>query len=155
GSFGGGVVTERLGRRRVIAVCAAAHGVGLVALGIAPTWLPFVAAALPAGLGAGAIDGGINGLVLDAGSRGRGRALNNLHLFFSIGALTSPLVAGRLVDVGLAWQAIVAGSGLAAVVLAVAVGALPMPDGRHPRRAGAERAVDPTRPGAPRSLRTW
>ena len=57
-----------------------------------PTWGLFLALAIPFGLGSGAIDGGMNGLVLDLYPDGRGRALNLLHLFFSLGALASPLV---------------------------------------------------------------
>ena len=118
GSFGGGFVTERLGRRTVLTLVAALHGAGFVGLGIAPSWPVFLFAALPAGLGAGGIDGGMNGLFLDLFPTGRGRALNLLHVFFSIGALSAPLAVGRLVDAGIPWQLIVVASGLAAIVVA-------------------------------------
>ena len=52
----------------------------------------------PFGLGGGALDGGVNGLFLDLYPESRGRALNLLHLSFSVGALASPLArrpAGR------------------------------------------------------------
>ena len=38
GSFGGGMVTERLGRRRVLAGAALVHGVGLAVLAFVPPW---------------------------------------------------------------------------------------------------------------------
>lgn len=133
GSFGGGFVTERLGRRTVLTLVAALHGIGFVGLGIAPSWPVFLFAALPAGLGAGGIDGGMNGLFLDLFPTGRGRALNLLHVFFSIGALSAPLAVGRLVDAGIPWQLIVVSSGLAAIVVAGLFVVVAVPAGRHAR----------------------
>ena len=94
GSFGGGPATERLGRRTVLTGAALLHGAGIIGLGLAPSWAAFMVLALPAGLGAGALDGGSNGLFLDLFRTGRGRAMNLLHLFFSVGALSAPLIVG-------------------------------------------------------------
>jgi fucose permease len=135
GSLGGGLVTERLGRRTVFTLAVGLHGAGFVALGIAPSWGVFLLAALPAGLSAGAIDGGMNGLFLDLFPSGRGRALNLLHLFFSVGALSAPLAVGRLVEVGVEWQTIFIATGLVAFVLAALFAVVRMPDGRHARAA--------------------
>ncbi len=131
GSLGGGVVTERLGRRRVLALAAIAHGAGIATLGIVPAWDVVLLAALPAGLGAGALDGGGNGLILDLYPASRGRALNALHLFFSIGALSSPLVVGRLVDAGVAWQLVVLVTAAATVPVAVLFAVVQLPHGRR------------------------
>ncbi|MDO8484193.1 MAG: MFS transporter, partial [Candidatus Limnocylindrales bacterium] len=131
GSLGGGIVTERLGRRRVLVLAAVFHGLGLAALGIVPEWTAVLVAALPAGLGAGAIDGGVNGLILDLFPTTRGRALNTLHLFFSIGALASPLVVGQLVEAGAAWQAVVVGTALVALPVAGLFAMVSLPHGRH------------------------
>ena len=135
GSLGGGLVIERLGRRTVLSLAAALHGGGLVAFGIAPSWTVFVLVAISAGLGAGAIDGGTNGLFLDLFRSGRGRALNLLHVFFSLGALSAPLAVGRLVESGVAWQAILVGTGVAAISVAVLFVVVAVPDGRHGRLA--------------------
>jgi fucose permease len=144
GSFGGGPATERLGRRTVVGAAVGIHALGLVALGLAPSWEVFLVAALPGGLGAGAVDGGINGLFLDRFRTGRGRALNLLHLFFSLGALSAPLAVGVLVDGGVGWQAIIVMTGLVAIPVALSFGIVPMPSGR--RRAGTADAMpsDPT-----------
>ncbi len=133
GSLGGGLVIERLGRRTVLSLAAGLHGFGLVAFGVAPSWIVFLLVAIPAGLGAGAIDGGVNGLFLDLFRSGRGRALNLLHVFFSLGALSAPLAVGRLVESGVAWQAILVISGLAAIVVAVLFGVVTLPHGRRAR----------------------
>jgi fucose permease len=131
GSFVGGLVTERTGRRPVLAASAALHGLGLLALGVAPGWSLFLLAAVPAGLGAGSLDGGTNGLFLDLFATARGRALNNLHLFFGLGALAAPIAIGVLSEAGVAWQAIIAGTGLAAVPVAVTFAVAGMPSGRR------------------------
>jgi len=131
GSLGGGIVTERLGRQTVLVLAAVLLILGLVVLGTVPVWVIFLLAAVPAGLGAGAIDGGANGLILDLFPASRGRALNTLHLFFSVGALSSPLVVGRLVEAGVAWQAIVLGTAAVAVPIAVLLAVVPLPHGRH------------------------
>lgn len=131
GSLGGGLVTERLGRRTVLSLAAALHGVGFIGFAIAPSWELFLVAALPAGLGAGGLDGGGNGLVLDLYRSGRGRALNLLHLFFSLGALTAPLAVGRLVEGGVPWPSIVGVTGIGALLIAGLFLVVRMPDGRH------------------------
>jgi len=97
GSMLGGLLTGRLGRRVVLSLAVVLIVLGLVGLATVPTWGLFIAAGVPFGFGAGAIDGGTNGLILDLYPTGRGRALNLLHLFFSLGALASPLVVGRLI----------------------------------------------------------
>jgi len=65
GSFGGGPLTERFGRPLVLGAAALLHGAGIASLGLAPGWTVFLIAAIPAGFGAGCLDGGSNGLVLD------------------------------------------------------------------------------------------
>lgn len=131
GSLGGGVVTERLGRRRVLALAAVSHGVGIAALGIVPAWGVVLAAAIPAGLGAGALDGGVNGLILDLYPGSRGRALNTVHLFFSLGALASPLIVGQLVGAGVAWQALVVATAAVTFPVAGLFAVAKLPHGRH------------------------
>jgi MFS transporter, FHS family, glucose/mannose:H+ symporter len=147
GSLGGGLLTERLGRRFVLGIAVGVHAIGLVALGLAPSWLVFLVAGMPSGLGAGAVDGGVNGLFLDRFRSGRGRALNLLHLFFSIGALVAPLAIGFLVEGGTGWQAIVVATGVTAIPIAVLFGIVTMPGGRRHGRVPAEPGLDPPAPG--------
>ena len=148
GSLGGGVLTERVGRRGILVGAALSHGVGLAALAFLPPWAIVLASAVPGGLGAGALDGGANGLILDLHHAARGRALNTLHLFFSLGALSSPLVVGQLVDAGVAWQWIVGVSALAVIPLAGAYAIARLPHGRH-------RADETTSRGAGHIALSW
>jgi fucose permease len=140
GSLAGGIVTERIGRRRVLTVGALLIAVGLVALGTVTSWPLFLLAAVPFGLGSGAIDGGGNALILDLFATGRGRALNLLHLFFSLGALGSPFIVGQLVEAGVPWQAVLLGTGLAAFALAGLLAIASMPSGRHHGGSGGAQA---------------
>jgi fucose permease len=131
GSFSGGFLTERLGRRRVLTLGGALAAAGFGGLGGAPSWPAFLALAVPAGLGAGLLDGGGNGLFLDLCPTARGRALNLLHLFFSIGALAAPVTIGLLVEGGMAWQLILVATGLAGIPIAVLYAVVPMPGGHR------------------------
>jgi fucose permease len=137
GSFGGGALTERLGRRLVLGGAILLTGLGTIGFGVAPSWVAFVLVAVLVGAGAGCVDGGVNGIVLDVYREGRGRALNLLHVSFSIGALTAPLVIGTLVERGIPWQAVVVGTGLVVATLAMAYVIVPMPSGRRVAVAAA------------------
>jgi fucose permease len=137
GSMGGGLLTERVGRRVVLTTAVSLLAFGLAALAVVPNWTLFLVAAVPFGVGMGAIDGGMNGLVLDLYPTGRGRALNLLHLCFSLGALASPLVVGRIVDAGASWQAVIFASAVAALPLAILFAVVRLPTGRHEHAPGS------------------
>ncbi len=131
GSLGGAVVTERIGRRPVLAFASVLLAAGLAILGIAPSWEAFILAAIPVGLGVGALDGGANGLYLDVFSSSRGGALNLLHLCFSLGALLAPLAVGPLVEAGMPWQVALLATAVVALLLGLPLLAVPMPAGRR------------------------
>jgi fucose permease len=150
GSFAGGTLTERLGRRFVLGGALLIHGAGIAGLGLAPTWELFMVATLVGGFGAGALDGGANGLVLDVYREGRGRAMNLLHTSFAVGALAAPLALGTLVEAGVPWQSVVVGTGVVIALLAIAYAVMQMPNGRRSRNAGA--TVDADGAHAGRSL---
>ena len=133
GALGGGFITERIGRRMVLPAGVLLIALGLAGQAAAPTWPAFLLATVPFGLGMGTVDGGSNGLILDLYPTSRGRALNLLHLFFSIGALASPLFVGRLLEAGAGWQTIILGTAVAALPIAVALAITHLPSGRHAR----------------------
>jgi fucose permease len=143
GSLVGGLLVERVGRRVVLAVGPLLLAGGLVAMALAPGWAVFLLATLPMAFGIGSVDGGVNGLFLDAFREGRGRALNTLHVFFSLGALGSPLVMGQLVDRGVAWQAILLAMAVAALPVAALFSVLAMPAGRRAPVASPETTEEP------------
>ena len=153
GAFSGGLLTERLGRRTVLCASVGLLGVGLLGESLAPTWPLLFVALVPTGWGAGATDGGINGLFLDLYRDARGGALNFLHLFFSIGALIGPFLFGELVTAGVSWRVIVFGVGLCALPIFGVLLAVAMPSGRHEQHAAEVRQEEIS--GAERSLRPF
>jgi len=141
GSFGGGLATERIGRRIVLSGAAVLVGLGLAVQATAPSWELFMVAAAPAGLGSGVVDGGMNGLILDLFKRRPGGALNLLHLFFSLGAAGSPLIVGQLVGAAVDWRMIVLATAVAAVIVGGLLASQVMPSGRHQRPTEADAAA--------------
>jgi fucose permease len=146
GSFGGGLLTERFGRRAVLAIGGIMLGLGLAGQALSPTWILFLAAGVPTGWASGVIDGGINGLFLAMYPRSRGGALNMLHLFFALGALTSPFFVGQLVSAGLSWQAVMVATGAVAMALGLLLARTDLPSGR---RGKGEPSVEASVVGRP------
>ena len=130
GSVLGGMATERVGRRPILSGAAALLGLGLMAQGLTPDWPAFTAFGIVRSVGAGAIDGGGNGLVIDLYRGGRGGRLNLLHLFYSLGALGAPFVLAARDLAGLSWQALLVGSGAVALPLAAVLAVSDLADGR-------------------------
>ena len=153
GSFGGGLLTERFGRRAVLTLAGLLLGLGLIGQALSPNWLLFLAAGVPAGWAAGAIDGGVNGLFLALYPRSGGGALNLLHLFFALGALTAPFLVGQLVSAGLSWQVLMIATAAVAIGLGLLLARTQMPSGQiRPARVGGQSIAGPrggeSRPGA-------
>ncbi|HYN69512.1 MAG TPA: MFS transporter [Candidatus Eisenbacteria bacterium] len=146
GSLGGGFLTERVGRRVVLSGSAILIGIGLALQAVAPSWVLFVAAGIPAGIGSGSIDGGMNGLVLAVSRQRPGGAMNALHLFFSVGALASPFVVGRLVAGGVPWQDVLVATAVVAIAIGVLLAIQAMPSGRPvaPRSASSPSVSSPS-----------
>ncbi len=147
GSILGGMLTERVGRRSVLGAAGILLGTGLAVEGVVGAWLVFTLGGAVQGLGAGAIDGGGNGLFLDLFPADRSRPLLLLHLMFSIGALVAPASIGALLGGGLAWQHVLVATAAAAIVVGLLFLVVPAPSGRRI----ASRAVvrDAGRAGGP------
>ena len=138
GAFSGGALTERAGRRTVLSTAAVVIAAGLAGQTAAGTWPLFVGAAGIAAVGSGAIDGGMNALMLDAyGGAASGR-LNAAHLGFGAGALAAPLIVGQTLVRGVDWQMLFAATAVLALAFAVLIARTPMPSGRHVREAQVE-----------------
>ena len=136
GSVLGGMATERVGRRPVLVLAATLHAAGLVGLGLAPGWAAILAAGVVRSLGAGGIDGGVNGLIVDLFGNSRGRALSLVHLFYALGAVGAPFLLAFRSSLGLSWQLVVVATGLATVPLVLLLAVTELVGGRH--HAGAD-----------------
>lgn len=138
GSFLGGLLTERLGRRWILIAGASLSGLGLVGTAAVTIWPLFLVAGLAVSAGAGGIDGGVNGLFLDLYQRARGGALNLLHAFFGVGALLAPFAVGRLLAAGVSWRIDFLGLGIGALGLAGLLLVLEMPAGLRVEATGTQ-----------------
>lgn len=128
GAFLSGALAARLGRRTILPLAALALASGLALQGFAPAWPLLLAGSALAGLGAGGLDAGVNSVFMDLSVAGRGDMLSRLHLFFSVGALTAPLVIGLLIGAGVDWRLPMLATAAAVLVVVAplrAVGAVP------------------------------
>jgi FHS family glucose/mannose:H+ symporter-like MFS transporter len=150
GAFFSGALAGRLGRRAILPTAALALSGGLATQGLAPAWPVLLVGAALTGGGAGALDAGVNSVIMDLSVSGRGDALSRLHLFYSLGAFTAPLVLGLLVAAGVDWRVPMvasAGMGLALIAPLRLVGAVPA------RARIAVPPADAATRAVPRSLR--
>jgi fucose permease len=114
-----GRVIRRLGIGTLLAVSCGLTGTCLVGYALAPSWSAMVALAAFLGVGAGAIDGGLNTYAAVAHGP---RTLNWMHAAFGLGASVGPLIMTAILSSGLAWNAGYAVVAIAQLGLAAAYG---------------------------------
>ena len=116
-SFSSGAVVARLGVGWLLFWSSALMVVNSLAYAVAPTWGVMVAASVLAGLGAGAIDAGINAF---AAARFSPRRVSWLHASYGVGATLGPLLMTAVLtwDRGWRWGYAVIGLVLAAMSVA-------------------------------------
>jgi len=100
----GGLLSDRIGKRRILLFGAASLTAGLLLFGVSPGWLFLLVISPIIGMGAGIIDGGVNALVSEICSPNRGQELNLLHSFYGVGAFAGPLMIGYLISTFLGWR---------------------------------------------------
>jgi fucose permease len=115
GYVAAGLLTARMiasiGIGGVLVGSLAATTLAAAGQALAPPWAGFVALAVLAGFGGGAVDSAMN---LFAASRFKPGHMNWLHGFWGVGATIGPATAAALLAAGFGWQA-----GYAAVALAL------------------------------------
>ena len=94
-------VLRRYGIGKVTAGSVGLTSVALLGFGLAPSLWWIILLALPLGIGAGAVDAGLNTFV--AGHY-ESRHMSWLHSFWGLGALTGPLVLSALFARGISWR---------------------------------------------------
>jgi MFS family permease len=116
-SFNAGSLVARLGVGGLLFASSVVIVVGLLGYAAAPSWAVMVACGLFAGLGAGAIDAGLNAY---AAHHFTPRVVTWLHACYGVGATLGPLTMTAVLARGLSWRAGYAV--LAAALSAMAVG---------------------------------
>ena len=142
GALFGGRFIRRFGARLILPSAAALMAAGLLVQGFTGAWLVFALAGVLTSIGASSTDVGIQALVLDLFPHARGRALNLLHVAYGVGALMAPLLLAALVGLGVPWQWLMTGSGIAMAIAGVGLALTVPPDPiLHASTADAETAV--------------
>lgn len=114
-SFSSGRALARIGVGWLLIVSCLATAISLLGYGLAPLWGVMVGLGLLAGLGAGAIDAGLNTYAAENFSP---RTMNWLHAAFGLGAATGPLIMSGVLGAGQSWRLGYLIVGVAQLVLA-------------------------------------
>jgi fucose permease len=138
-----GHLLERMSVGALLAFSCAATSASLLGYAAAPRFAWIVALGVLAGLGAGAIDAGINAYVA---TRHGPRSVSALHLCYGAGAATGPLLLTHLMSGGFGWRAGYVAVGAAQLALAALFAA-----SLSIWPPASARGADP--PGAPRRAR--
>lgn len=119
-SFFSGKVMARLGVGRLLAVSCLLTGAGLIGYTLAPAYWLIVALGVVGGLGAGAIDAGINTYI--ASEHGEG-LMQWLHASFGIGVTLGPIIMTAGINLFQTWRTgyLVVGSAQIALAACFAV----------------------------------
>lgn len=96
-----GWVNKRLGTGPTVAVSCILTAVGLLGYSLAPSFLWVMAAAVPLGLGAGAVDSSLNAHVA---ANYASRHMNWLHASWGVGATLGPVIMSQTLVAGLSWR---------------------------------------------------
>lgn len=99
--FSSGWIIARWHTGPVVLVSGVLTATGLLVLSQAQSAWWLYAAAVPLGLGAGAVDAGLNGFVA---RHYRGRHMNWLHACWGVGATSGPLFLGWALGTGHGWR---------------------------------------------------
>jgi fucose permease len=100
-SFLSGPLLTRLGVGKLLAISCALTGVGLIGYTLAPSWWIMVLLGVMAGLGAGAIDAGLNTYV--AANFGVG-LMQWLHACYGIGVTLGPIIMTIAITTQNSWR---------------------------------------------------
>ena len=100
-SFLGGEIVRRAGVGRLLIGSTLLVAIALVGIAAGPVWYVLLPCAFVSGLGAGAIDAGINTF---AAARFSPRVVNWLHACWGIGASISPLIMTAVIAGGRTWR---------------------------------------------------
>jgi len=115
-SFFAGQIVRGIGVGRLLVSSSALVTVSLVGYATSPLWSGMIGMAVLGGLGAGAIDAGINAF---AAAKFTPRVVNWLHAFYGVGATSGPFLMTAVLTAGFHWRV---GYAILAVVLGVLTG---------------------------------
>jgi fucose permease len=116
----GGYLADRFGKKPFLVAGSVLIAAGLLASAAASSFPILMIACLIVGVGAGSYEVGINALMADHTESESGKAMNFLHFFFGIGAISAPLFATLVLAHNVSWRV----AFIFAALLPVAFGAV-------------------------------
>jgi len=117
GVVGCGVLSDRLGRKRVLLGTVLVYAVALGLAGFAHSFSTVLVAFALIGAGGGAMETVASALAADLYPEKRAAILNALQIAFSAGAVLAPLLAQKLLTLGTDWHRLFLGVALANFLL--------------------------------------
>ncbi|HEX2955722.1 MAG TPA: MFS transporter, partial [Chitinispirillaceae bacterium] len=115
-SMNAGRVLHRFGTGKVTVFSVEMTAFGLLGFALFPSFWWFLIAAVPLGLGAGAVDAGLNAFVT---AHYESRHMSWLHSFWGVGALSGPLVLAIMLRNNFFWRSAYLSIGIFQLVLVV------------------------------------
>lgn len=92
---------KRFGAGKVTMVSVLMTALALLGFGFVPNFVFMILLAIPLGLGAGAVDSGLNEYVAE---HYESRHMSWLHCFWGVGAMTGPLIMSQYIGLGINWR---------------------------------------------------
>ncbi len=102
--FFGGFMAAKVGKVRSLTTGLFGLTIGYLVYAFAPSYSAILGATVILGLASGIIEGLINPLVADIHPGDSGRYLNITNAFWSVGVLTTVILAGDLLTRGISWR---------------------------------------------------
>ncbi len=138
-SFASGALLSRFGVGKLLALSCTLTGLGLIGYTLAPTWWLMVALGVIAGLGAGAIDAGLNTYM--AANFGAG-LMQWLHASYGVGVTSGPVIMTMAISSLNSWRTGYTIVGLVQLTLAICFAlTLPLWTSREKSEVKAERIL--------------
>lgn len=100
-SMNAGKLLAKFGTGKVTTVSVGLTALGLFGFSLVPSFWWLLLVVIPLGLGAGAVDSGLNAFVAE---HYESRHMSWLHSFWGLGALAGPLVLSFFLGQGLSWR---------------------------------------------------
>lgn len=100
-SFTSGFLIKKFGTGKLTTLSCFMTGLSLLGFSFAPAYIWMVLLALPLGLGAGAVDTGLNNYVA---LHFKSSHMNWLHSFWGVGSTLGPIIVGGTLSAGLSWR---------------------------------------------------
>lgn len=142
----GGPISDRFGRRLVLVLGLLLFGLGTAGMVASHRMLWLLAAAIVAGIGYGGCTLAVNVLASELAPERRASTVNLVNLFYAMGAIAGPLIAGALLEAhGSALATLGIGSALLLILVPVSLRGIAIDHlGRQRHTAVAPHAVHVT-----------